>query len=34
MSMNLKDYIELQRQHTWSQEEWIVPLSKASPSGG
>lgn len=29
MSMNLKDYIVLQRQHSWAQEEWIVPLSKA-----
>ncbi|MNW24057.1 hypothetical protein D3C74_07680 [compost metagenome] len=29
MSMNLKDYIVLQRQHSWAQEEWIIPLSKA-----
>ncbi|WP_028591364.1 DinB family protein [Paenibacillus massiliensis] len=29
MSMNLNDYIVLQRQHTWAQEDWIVPLAKA-----
>lgn len=29
MSISLKDSIVLQRQHSWTQEEWIVPLSKA-----